>query len=149
MESLGPLFFHLFSLWESMNTKPHNTPEPAPVAQEAAEAAEPKKASHYSLQDFLDRMNGATASHVVISDKRAVVMTTKTDEKSEPEESQAPLPVGSRVWYWQQFQELFFLIPGREPFRVAGVQSYSIKKWADIGLRRVGKNGPFVRAVHK
>lgn len=132
-----------------MNTKPHNITEPAPVAQEAAETVEPKKASHYSLQDFLDRMNGATASHVVISDKRAVVMTTKTDEKPEPEESQAPLPVGSRVWYWQQFQELFFLIPGREPFRVAGVQSYSIKKWADIGLRRVGKNGPFVRAVHK
>lgn len=132
-----------------MNTKPHNTPEPAPVVQEVVEFAEPKKASHYSLQDFLDRMNGATASHVVISDKRAVVMTTKTDEKPEPEESQAPLPVGSRVWYWQQFQELFFLIPGREPFRVVGVQSYSIKKWADIGLRRVGKNGPFVRAVHK
>lgn len=131
-----------------MNTKPHNTtPEPAPVAQEATETVEHKKASHYSLQDFLDRMKGATASHVVISDKRAVVMTTKTDEK--PEESQAPLPVGSRVWHWQQFQELFFLIPGREPFRVAGVQAYSIKKWADIGLRRVGKNGPFVRAVHK
>lgn len=132
-----------------MNTKPQNTPEPSPVDQEATETVEPKKASHYSLQDFLDRMNGATASHVVISDKRAVVMTTKTDEMPEPEESQAPLPVGTRVWYWQQFQELFFLIPGREPFRVAGVQSYSIKKWVDIGLRRVGKNGPFVRAVHK
>lgn len=130
-----------------MNTKPHNTSEPAPVAQAATETVEPKKASHYSLQDFLERMNGATASHVVISDKRAVVMTTKTDEMPEPEETQAPLPVGSRIWFWQQFQELFFLIPGREPFRVAGVQSYSIKKWADIGLRRVGKNGPFVRAV--
>ena len=132
-----------------MNTKPQNTPEPYPVAQEVVETAEPKKASHLSIQDFLDRMKDATASHVVISDKRAVIMTTKIDEKSEPEESQAPLPVGSRIWYWQQFQELFFLIPGREPFRVAGVQSYSIKKWADIGLRRVGKNGPFVRAVHK
>ena len=132
-----------------MNTKPQNTPEPSPVAQEVVEFAEPKKASHLSIQDFLDRMKDATTSHVVISDKRAVVMTTKTDEKPEPEESQAPLPVGSRVWYWQQFQELFFLIPGQEPFRVAGVQSYSIKKWADIGLRRVGKNGPFVRAVHK
>ena len=132
-----------------MNTKLQNTPEPSPVAQEVVEFAEPKKASHLSIQDFLDRMKDATASHVVISDKRAVVMTTKTDEKPEPEESQAPLPVGSRVWYWQQFQELFFLIPGQEPFRVAGVQSYSIKKWADIGLRRVGKNGPFVRAVHK
>lgn len=132
-----------------MNTKPQNTPEPSPVAQEVVEFAEPKKASHLSIQDFLDRMKDATASHVVISDKRAVVMTTKTDEKPEPEETQAPLPVGSRVWYWQQFQELFFLIPGREPFRVAGVQSYSIKKWADIGIRRVGKNGPFVRAVHK
>lgn len=132
-----------------MNTKPQNTPEPSPVAQEVVEFAEPKKASLYSIQDFLDRMNDATASHVVISDKRAVVMTTKTDENPEPEESQAPLPVGSRVWYWQQFQELFFLIPGREPFRVVGVQSYSIKKWADIGLRRVGKNGPFVRAIHK
>ena len=132
-----------------MNTKSQNTPEPSPVAQEVVEFAEPKKASHLSIQDFLDRMKDATASHVVISDKRAVVMTTKTDEKPEPEESQAPLPVGSRVWYWQQFQELFFLIPGQEPFRVAGVQSYSIKKWADIGLRRVGKNGPFVRAVHK
>ncbi|MFA5407605.1 MAG: hypothetical protein WC343_02415 [Bacilli bacterium] len=132
-----------------MNTKPQNTPEPSPVAQEVVGFAEPKKASHLSIQDFLDRLKDATTSHVVISDKRAVVMTTKTDEKPEPEESQAPLPVGSRVWYWQQFQELFFLIPGQEPFRVAGVQSYSIKKWADIGLRRVGKNGPFVRAVHK
>ena len=132
-----------------MNTKPQNTPEPSPVAQEAVETAEFETASHYSRQDFLELMRGATASHVVISDKRAVVMTTKTDEKPEPEESQAPLPVGSRIWYWQQFQELFFLIPGREPFRVAGVQSYSIKKGADIGLRRVGKNGPFVRAVHK
>lgn len=132
-----------------MNTKPQNTPEPSPVAQKIVEFAEPKKVSHLSIQDFLDRMKDATASHVVISDKRAVVMTTKTDEKPEPEESQAPLPVGSRVWFWQQFQELFFLIPGREPFRVAGVQSYSIKKWADIGLRRVGKNGPFVRAIHK
>lgn len=132
-----------------MNTKPQNTPEPSPVAQEVVEFAEPKKASHLSIQDFLEHMNGATASHVIISDKRAVVMTIKTDEKPEPEESQAPLPVGSRVWYWQQFQELFFLIPGREPFRVSNVESYSIKKWADIGLRRVGKNGPFVRAVHK
>ena len=132
-----------------MNTEPQNTPEPSPVAQEVVEFAEPKKASHLSIQDFLDRMKDATTSHVVISDKRAVVMTTKTDEKPEPEESQAPLPVGSRVWYWQQYRELFFLIPTREPFRVTGVQSYSIKKWADIGLRRVGKNGPFVRAVHK
>lgn len=100
-------------------------------------------------QDFTERMNGATASHVIISDKRAVVLTTKTDEKPEPEETLAPLPQGSRVWYWKAFQELFFLIPGREPFRVAGVQSYSIKKWSDLGLRRVGKKGPFVRAVHK
>lgn len=132
-----------------MNTEPQNTKESAPVAQEPVESVEPNKASHYSLQDFLARMEGATASHVVVSDKRAVVMTTKTEEKPEPEESQAPLPQGSRLWYWAEFRELFFLIPGREPFRVAGVQSYSIKKWADIGLRRVGKNGPFVRAVHK
>lgn len=131
-----------------MNTEPQNTPESAPVAQEAVESAEPKKASHYSIQDFLDRMNGATASHVVVSDKRALVMTI-AEGNPEPGQSQAPLPQGTRLWYWAEFQELFFLIPGREPFRVAGVQSYSIKKWADIGLRRVGKNGPFVRAVHK
>lgn len=123
---------------ETTPTQAEPNPAPAPAAKPAP----------IDRQEFLARMEGATRSHVVISDKRALVMTI-AEGNPEPGQSHAPLPQGTRLWYWEQFQELIFLIPGREPFRVSGVQSYEIKKWAEIGLRRVGKNGPFVRAVHK
>lgn len=99
-------------------------------------------------QEFLARMAQATTYHVVVSEKRAIKVVTKDTEGKEAE-TLAPLPQGTRVWHWPQFNELFFLIPGREPFRVADVKEYKIAKMADFGLRQLGKRGPIVRVTNK
>lgn len=107
-----------------------------------------EQAKTVDRHQFLERMAQAPKAHTVISEKRAIKLVTKTTEGKE-EETLAPLPVGTRVWHWPQFSELFFLIPDREPFRVADVKEYSICKMADLGLRQLGKRGPIVRVTHK
>ena len=57
---------------ESTGAKQVDSPTtPTPVAQEAVETAEFEKASHYSRQDFLERMNGAPVTDTIIEKSEA------------------------------------------------------------------------------